>query len=41
MGERRYARGNAIDGRMDRRVGKPLAEEPGEHGDALAAHGRR
>jgi hypothetical protein len=41
MGKRTDARDNTIGGWMDRWAGKPMAEEPGEHGDALAAHGWR
>ena len=40
MGEQTDARRNAIVGPMDRRVGTRTAEEAGERGDALAAHGR-
>ena len=40
MGEQTDARSNPIVGRMDRRVGTPMADEAGERRDALAAHGR-
>jgi hypothetical protein len=40
MGEQTDAH-EQIGGRMDRRMGKPMADAAGEHGDALAAHGRR